>query len=156
MDVLPPLPVRVAIADDHPKVRQQLRMLLAANRTVELVGEASNGTELITLCYYTNPAIVLLDLHMPGPPPSALVLRLLHQHISLKIIIVSESEEDHLYVHIMTRLPIFGYILKREIPTSLREAIHFVEKGTVWYSPSFHSFLTTLQNGGSSTGTKTT
>jgi DNA-binding NarL/FixJ family response regulator len=72
MAVVPPLAHRVALADDHPAIRAQMRRLLASDPALELVGTASNGDGLIALCRDQMPAIVLLDLQMPGPPPSAL------------------------------------------------------------------------------------
>jgi DNA-binding NarL/FixJ family response regulator len=143
MDVLRPPALRVALADDHPTIRQRMRRLLATDPALELVGTASNGGSLFTLCQEWVPAIVLVDLQMPGPPPSALVLRLLEALPLLKIILVSASEQDPQYVQVMTRPPVCGYILKRECAASLLEAIHIVAGGGQWYSPSRQTAQTT-------------
>ena len=57
--------IRVAIADDHSLVRQGLRRYLDTAGDIDVVGEASNGEEAITLVESENPDIVLLDIRMP-------------------------------------------------------------------------------------------
>ena len=57
--------IRVAIADDHPIVRQGLRVALGAQADLELVGEASNGAEAVELAKSLNPDVMIMDLKMP-------------------------------------------------------------------------------------------
>lgn len=59
-------PVRVLIADDNAVIRMGLRLMLNAEPTVELVGEASDGAEALALAQETKPDVVLLDVRMPG------------------------------------------------------------------------------------------
>jgi len=63
-DVLAP-PIRVAVVDDHPLVRQSIRALLSGELDMEWVGEASDGAEAVELVARTEPDIVLMDLSMP-------------------------------------------------------------------------------------------
>jgi DNA-binding NarL/FixJ family response regulator len=58
-------PVRVLIADDHPRSRDGLRALLATSAAVKVVGEAANGEEAVRLVETCGPDVVLLDLEMP-------------------------------------------------------------------------------------------
>src|SRR5215203_5139142 len=57
---------RVLIVDDHPVVREGIRMWLMTQPEVKLVGEGTNGTEAIKLVKEKKPDVVLLDLSMPG------------------------------------------------------------------------------------------
>ena len=59
-------PVRVLVADDNAVIRMGLRLLLEAEPTVQLVGEATNGARALDLARETEPDVVLLDVRMPG------------------------------------------------------------------------------------------
>lgn len=133
-------PIRMTFADDYPAIRTILRALLAADQKIQIVGEATTGTEMLDLCRTTQPAVALLDLHMPGPMTPLLVLRLEAEAPEARILIVSE-EDDDVYVRAMARLPIGGYILKADVPDYLLDAIHAVAGGTRWYSPSLRSVV---------------
>src|SRR2546429_5344851 len=61
----PVVTIKVAIADDHSLVRQGLRRYLDMADGIEVVGEASNGRELIDLVAGTSPNIALIDIRMP-------------------------------------------------------------------------------------------
>ena len=59
--------VRVLIADDHPVVREGLRLMLGdARERIEVVGEASSGDEAVRLADVLQPDVVLMDLMMPS------------------------------------------------------------------------------------------
>src|ERR1044071_5400369 len=60
-----PAVARVVIADDHELARAGLRSMLACERGLEVVGEASNGREAIALCAELQPELALLDVRMP-------------------------------------------------------------------------------------------
>ncbi len=59
-------PVRVAVVDDHPLLRDSIRSLLCGERDMEWVGEARDGGEAVDLVARTRPDVVLMDLSMPG------------------------------------------------------------------------------------------
>ena len=60
-----PQPIRIVLADDHPIVRDGLRKLLSLEEDIEVVGEASDGREVVQVIQETNPDILILDLRMP-------------------------------------------------------------------------------------------
>jgi DNA-binding NarL/FixJ family response regulator len=133
-------PLRVALADDYSAIRMILRTLLRTDPEIVLVGEAHSATDVITLCQKEQPEIVLLDLFMPGLTAPFTVRSLLASFPELKIIIISE-EDDDVFVHAMTQLPICGYLLKGDAADCLLEAIHAVADGASWYSPSIRALL---------------
>ncbi len=59
-------PVRVVVVDDHPLLRDSIRSLLHGAGDMEWVGEARDGGEGVDLVARTRPAVVLMDLSMPG------------------------------------------------------------------------------------------
>ena len=62
---MPDTPIRVLVVDDHAMVRRGLAAFLKAKPDLQLVGEACNGGEAITLCERLQPNVVLMDLVMP-------------------------------------------------------------------------------------------
>ena len=58
--------LRVVVVDDEPLARKRLRRLLSAHPDIEVVGEAASGDEAVGLCLRERPAVVFLDIHMPG------------------------------------------------------------------------------------------
>ena len=60
-----PKRIRIVLADDHPIVRDGLRKLLTLEEDIEVVGEASDGREVVQVIQDTSPDILILDLRMP-------------------------------------------------------------------------------------------
>jgi len=58
--------VRILVVDDQPKVRQGLRMMLALEPDLAIVGEAEDGTQALTLARSLHPDVVLMDVAMPN------------------------------------------------------------------------------------------
>jgi DNA-binding NarL/FixJ family response regulator len=61
----PKQPIRVLIADDHPRSRNGLRALLSTSPTVKVVGEAADGREAVRLVEVYQPDVVVMDAQMP-------------------------------------------------------------------------------------------
>ena len=59
--------IGVVIADDHPLMRSGIRATLSGAAEIRIVGEASNGNEVQSLCRRLEPHVLILDLNMPGP-----------------------------------------------------------------------------------------
>src|SRR5882757_5589070 len=59
-----PTQIRVVLADDHPIVRDGLRKLLSLEEDIQVVGEASDGREVLQIVQQTEPDVVILDLRM--------------------------------------------------------------------------------------------
>ena len=57
--------IRILIADDHPLIRQGLRVMIEAQPDMELIGEASNGEQAVKQALALHPDIVIMDLQMP-------------------------------------------------------------------------------------------
>jgi DNA-binding NarL/FixJ family response regulator len=64
-DILAPNRLRILLADDHAVMRQALRVILESNADVEVIGEAADGSEAVSLAAALKPDIVIMDINMP-------------------------------------------------------------------------------------------
>jgi len=118
----------VIVADDHRIVREGIAMLLAPEQDVELVGEASNGEELLDLLEVTEVDVVLLDVRMPGM--SGLdVLETLQARTRAPRMIVLSMHDDPSYVKRAIELGASGYLLKSVGKDELLRALGVVVRG---------------------------
>jgi DNA-binding NarL/FixJ family response regulator len=129
------LPITVLLADDHPLVRTGIRAALSAAPGLVLIGEATTGDEAQQLCQQHRPDVVLLDLHMPGPPPVETV-RFLQTHAPTIRVLILTAYDDDVYVKDMLRAGVAGYILKDVATESIVQAIVTVAQGGTWLSQS--------------------
>jgi DNA-binding NarL/FixJ family response regulator len=139
-------PIRVLLADDHPLVRTGIRSALSAAGWVVLVAEATTGDEAQQLCLEHMPDVLLLDLHMPGPPPFETVHALKTQAPSVKILILTAYDDD-VYVKDMLRAGVAGYMLKDVATESIVQAIATVAQGGTWLSQSIAEKLVQWSTG---------
>jgi DNA-binding NarL/FixJ family response regulator len=128
-------PITVLLADDHPLVRTGIRTALSAAPGLVLIGEATTGDEAQQMCQQHMPDILLLDLHMPGPPPVDTV-RFLQTHTPTIRVLILTAYDDDVYVKDMLRAGVAGYILKDVATESIVQAIVTVAQGGTWLSQS--------------------
>lgn len=84
--------VTVALADDHTLFRQGIRELLSTDPAIEIVGEASNGDEVLALVRQYRPNVFLLDVEMPGPGAKALISRIHQTHPRTAVVVLTMHE----------------------------------------------------------------
>src|SRR5258706_15523560 len=104
--------IRVLIADDHAIVRSGLRLVLQTCDALQIVGEAENGHQAVTLARQLQPDILLLDLHMPGLNGLDAVRELARERHPCKILILS-SNSDPNTVRELVACGIRGYLSKQ-------------------------------------------
>lgn len=118
-------PIRVMIVDDHAVVRGGLGTFLLAYDDLELVGEASNGIEALTVCERCHPDVVLMDLMMPEMDGFTAIALLREQLPDVRVIALSSSN-DALTVATAARAGAVGYLSKSisndELATAIRAA----------------------------------
>lgn len=135
--------IRMLIADDHTVLRSGLRMLLAAQTDMDVVGEAGNGSQVLSMAAELQPDLILLDLSMPGPGGLE-VLPLLRKAVPQSRILILTMHDDESYLRQALRDGASGYVLKRAADTELLSAIRAVMRGEVYVHPSL---TRTLLNG---------
>lgn len=122
------MPIRVLIADDHPVVRQGLRLIIGAQHDMDLIGEAANGAEAVQLAGRLQPDVIVLDLLMPVMSGLTAIPEILQQHPEARILILTSTLDD---AHVIAALAAgaIGCTLKDTPPAQLVEAIRAVAQG---------------------------
>ncbi len=126
---------RVLLVDDHAVVRAGLRMLLAADAELEIVGEAETGAEGIQRADELKPDVVLMDISMPDMNGIEATRRIKAQHPDIAVLALTMHEDDQ-YFFEMLAAGASGYVPKRAAPNDLISAIHAVHGGGMFLFPS--------------------
>lgn len=126
--------VTVILGDDHPLVRQGVRRLLEG-REFEILGEGSDGLEVIELAQRLQPDIILLDLSMPTLNGIGAVREIARVAPAAKVIVLTMHTEEH-YILEALRSGVKGCVSKTQAPEHLLQAIREVCRGGVYLSPS--------------------
>jgi two-component system response regulator NreC len=128
------------LADDHEILRAGLRMLLQAQPDMELVAEASTGSEAIELAQTHEPDVILMDVSMPDMDGVETTRRLRVCCPPVAVLALTIHEEDD-YLFQMLEAGASGYIPKRAAPDDLVQAIRSVHRGEVYLHSSMVSVL---------------
>ena len=128
------MPIRVLIVDDHSVVRQGLRMFLGSDPELEVVGEARDGAEAISLTRQLQPDVVLMDLLMPGMDGIAATRVIRRDLPDAEVVALTSVLEDVAVIDAM-RAGAIGYLLKDTDAHELRRAIKAAAVGQVQLSP---------------------
>ena len=126
--------IRVLIADDHNVVRQGLRMFLALDAELEVVGEASDGAEAVRLARELKPDVVLMDLLMPGIDGVAATNAIRCELPDIEVLALTSVLEDASVIGAV-RAGAIGYILKDTSSDDLCRAIKAAAAGQVHIEP---------------------
>jgi len=131
---------RVLLADDHAILRSGLRLLLTSQNEFDVVGEASSGTEALTLAGQLQPDLILLDLSMPalGGLDTLPALRKLVP--SARILILT-MHDDPQYLRQALKHGASGYVLKKAADSELLSAMRSVLRGEIYVHPSMTRIL---------------
>jgi DNA-binding NarL/FixJ family response regulator len=127
--------VRVLLADDHTLVRAGLRKLLESLPDIEVVGEASDGMELLALAEQLQPQLVLMDIAMPGLNGLEATGRLSKSWPDMRVLILSMHQNAE-YVRQALRQGAVAYLLKDSAPLELELALKAVLRGETYLSPA--------------------
>jgi two-component system, NarL family, response regulator NreC len=127
--------IKILLVDDHAVVRAGLRMLLSADETLEIIGEAENGEQGIAMACELAPDVVLMDISMPGMSGIEATRQLKKTCPNLAVLALTMHEDDQ-YFFEMLSAGASGYVPKRAAPNDLISAIHAVCCGGVFLFPS--------------------
>ena len=118
-------PIRVLIADDHPVVRQGLAMMFAAEHDIEIVGEATNGAEVVQLARRHSPDVVVLDLMMPETDGLTAMQQIQNLTPMPQVLVLTSFTDDH-YITTALQSGVNGFYLKDSEPEALVAAVRTV------------------------------
>lgn len=128
--------VRVLLADDQTLVRAGFRLLLERTPGVEVVGEAEDGLQAVTLARQLRPDVVLMDIRMPVLDGIAATSQILSDPSceSTRVVMLTTFEtDDHLFSAL--RAGASGFLAKDVEPEDLRRAVRVVASGEALLSP---------------------
>jgi two-component system nitrate/nitrite response regulator NarL len=123
--------IRILIADDHPIVRDGLRKLLSLEDDFEVVGEASDGREVLDKVQELDPDVLLLDLRMPNLDGLSTLQALVQLNKRTRVIVLTASEDKNEFVQAM-KLGCSGIVLKQTAPDLIVKSIRKVYGGEIW------------------------
>jgi DNA-binding NarL/FixJ family response regulator len=128
--------IRVAVVDDQELVRAGFVLLLRSAPDVEVVGEASDGLEAISLCRRTAPDVVLMDVRMPHLDGLSATRTILADPAcaATRVVVLTTFDEDELVLEAL-RSGASGFLLKDTRPDQLLEAIAVVAAGEALLHP---------------------
>jgi DNA-binding NarL/FixJ family response regulator len=130
----PPKPIRVVVVDDHALIREGVRALIASIDDMELVGEAADGDEALSVVFETGADVVLMDLHMPGTDGITATRAISAARPGAAVLVVSMLDDDA-SVFAAMRAGARGFVLKGADPDELRRAITGVANGEAIFGP---------------------
>ena len=131
---------RVLLADDHAVLRSGLRLLLTSHNEYDVVGEASSGTETLSLAEQLQPDLILLDLSMPSLGGLDALPTLRQLTPSARILILT-MHDDPQYLRQALKRGASGYVLKKAADAELLSAMRAVLRGEVYVHPSMTRIL---------------
>ena len=126
--------IRILITDDHPIVREGLRIILGTYQDMTVVGEAANGIEALHMIPLCNPDVALVDISMPGMSGIELIGRIRAEHPQLPMLVLSMHQEEQFAVRAL-KLGASGYLTKDCAPEQLAKAIRKVVEGGRYITP---------------------
>jgi len=126
---------RLLLVDDHALIREGIKTLLDGVRGVQVVGEAENGHEALTVCREVNPDLILMDLNMPllDGVSAINLIRARWPHIRILALTSNVSEAN---AALALDAGAHGYLLKRSRREVLLAAVERVGAGQAFIDPS--------------------
>jgi DNA-binding NarL/FixJ family response regulator len=125
--------IRIVVADDHTIVREGLKQLLLAAGDLEVVGEASDGTQVLERVRSLDFDVLMLDMSMPGRSGIELIKQVRAEKPKLRILVLSMHEENQYAVRAI-RAGASGYLTKESATGQLVEALRKVASGGAFIS----------------------
>jgi DNA-binding NarL/FixJ family response regulator len=126
--------IRIVITDDHHVVRQGLRMFLALDPEMEVVGEAENGAQAVDLVESLAPDVVLMDMLMPVMSGVEATSQIRASHPDTEVVAMTSVLEDDTIIGAI-RAGAIGYLLKTTAADALCQAIRAAAAGQVQLAP---------------------
>ncbi len=129
--------IRVVVADDQELVRAGFRMILGAQPDIEVVGEAGDGLEAVSLAESERPDVVLMDIRMPeldGIEATRRIVAQVHEPPT-RVLMLTTFDLDE-YVYDALRAGASGFLLKDVPPDQLATAVRMIRSGDTLLAPS--------------------
>jgi DNA-binding NarL/FixJ family response regulator len=130
----------IVLADDHVLVRQGLKRIINGTKDLEVIGEASDGIDLIELLGRVNPKMVIMDISMPRLRGIEAIPEIKRIRPEAKVLILT-MHRDKEYLYLALSSGAMGYVLKEDADQELFTAIEKLRQGKTYVSPQFSDEL---------------
>jgi DNA-binding NarL/FixJ family response regulator len=140
---MPIIPINIVLADDHEIFRDGFRVMLKKIPQINLIGEASNGKELLNIAQTLNPDVIITDIKMPEMDGIEATRLLTGMFPDIGIIAFSMFDEENLIVD-MLEAGARGYLLKNAPKEEIITAVKSVYKKQNYYCSSTSAKLTLM------------
>jgi DNA-binding NarL/FixJ family response regulator len=127
--------IRVLVCDDQALVRDGFRMILSAEREIDVVGEAASGAEAVELAKRLLPKVALMDVRMPEMNGIEATRRIVQSGLDTKVLILTTFDLDE-YVYDALRAGASGFLLKDVTAPQLVDGIRVVAAGHSMLAPT--------------------
>jgi DNA-binding NarL/FixJ family response regulator len=127
--------VRIVLADDHTLVRQGLRKILEERPGFQVVGEAGDGRQAVTLTIDLKPDVAIVDIAMPMLNGVEATRQILRRAPHVRVLVVSMYAHEA-YVTQVLQAGACGYLLKDSVGNDLLRAVEIVADGKSFFSPA--------------------
>jgi len=134
-------PITVLLADDNQVVRKEFRKLLELEDDLEVVGEAINGLQALDLARNLRPALVLMDVTMPGILNGLQATRQILKVAPATKVLMLLAYNDEGYVEEAINSGAMGYLVKQTSADNVCLAIREIHEGNTFFSPSIPRHL---------------
>jgi DNA-binding NarL/FixJ family response regulator len=142
------LSISVLIADDHPLVRDGLRLSIQRNgNKIEIVGEAADGLEVLQIAKNHLVDVFILDITMPRLNGLDTARELIKRQQSAKVIILS-IHDSRFFLESAIEIGVYGYLSKWTASSKVAEAVCEVQAGRFYFSPDIAHFVMEKALGG--------
>ena len=132
--------IKVMLVDDHPVVRQGIRLILSANGEIDVIAEAANATEAVQKVRNQALDLVVLDLNLPDQNGFWVLAELQRSHPTLPVLVLSIQPEEHMAVRAL-KAGARGFLNKESAPEELAKAVRTVADGKRYISPRLAEWL---------------
>lgn len=136
-------PFSILLADDHVMFRRGVRRIIQSIADVEVVGEASDGFELLELLKKTSPQLVIMDISMPNLRGLEATREIKIINSAVKVLILT-MHKDKEYLYHAFSAGAEGYLLKEDADSELLSAIDTLRRGGTYISPLLSTQLADL------------
>jgi two-component system nitrate/nitrite response regulator NarL len=131
--------MNVLIVDDHPLVRKGILSALSCEEDINVISEASNIEEAITLINSKKPNLVIVDLYLGKEDGLEIIRKVKSNNISTKFMILTSSIKKEDYIR-SEEVGVDGYILKDAFAEDIIYAIHIVLRGRKFIDPEITKY----------------
>lgn len=135
--------IKVLIADDHGVFRKGLKLLLSELQQVQVIGEASNGQELVRRCTELEPDVIITDISMPLMDGITATREIIRRKLPARVVVLSAFSGEEPILQ-MLDAGALGYVLKSAETSEIGEAISTVYHHKPYFCQAITEKLTDI------------